>query len=97
MPGTVAAPSLSGDLNRVPWAAQSRRVTEIKIIEFFHSHSMEEPSREEVDPFGHLGTTVSDDLCSEQLSSVHATGDADSHLLSTWVVSFVIPNGSLNS
>ena len=56
-------PSLDHHLDRVPRAAQWRRIAEIEIVELIDAEILRESGRHDVDPFGHLAAPRAQDRC----------------------------------
>ena len=75
MGSSGAFPGLAGDLDRIPWGGERRRVAEIEVRDLRDPHAVVDRGGERVDPLGHLTCDVPEDLRAEQPSVVAVADD----------------------
>src|SRR6516225_8064735 len=88
--GHVSYPGLGSPLHDVPWAAQRWRVGQIEVAHLVHGQPSEDRRGGDVDPLGHLGVAVPEELDSQQLTGSTVAGIAGPNAMAAGVVRLVI-------
>ena len=88
--GEFRAPSLGRHLDRIPWAAERRRVAKIEIVEIVDARVLKYRGSDDVDPLRYLGFSIAEDLTAQQPASSPIPRQVDSKRHRARVIGFMV-------